>query len=188
MKPNCCNCQACSPQTVNLFTNPDIENSHPASLKTKPNPLSCPEHPHLQNLGSSFPQLPTKMLPKSTPPLQSHFSDPASSSHHAGIRATFNTNFKYSVNPGTRLGHCQNAPCRASPLGQLASSQVVVCHTPAASCPTLVGALLVQPGLINTTQSWAVATGEQKADNASSPASQKTHPQTVFQRDAKLIK
>lgn len=77
VKPNSCMCKTGFAQKfINLFTNAIIENSYPARLEMKPNPLACSECPDLQNCGlnSSFSQLPTKMLPKWPPRRCSHTS------------------------------------------------------------------------------------------------------------------
>lgn len=115
---------------MNLFTNATTENSHPASLEMKPNPLARTECSDLQNctLSFSFPQLPTnKMLPKSPPPLQSHFNDCVYGSCHDGPEATFNTQLRCSE-PGSRLQskpHSQvctwpssDVPCTRGPRGR----------------------------------------------------------------------
>lgn len=164
----------------------------------KPNPLSRSERPDLQNcsLSSSFPQLPTnKMLPKSTPLLQSYFNDCVYSSCHDGPEATFNTKYKYSVNPGTRLGH-HHVFCRASPLGTLASGRALACHAQAApeagcqpSC-TWRGALGAA-----WAQQWGVEPGRSRGGADSSqcrfPCLSMPHLQAAFHRDEfreKLIK
>lgn len=168
VKPNSCMCKTHFAQKViNLFTDATTENSHPASLEITPNPLACSECLDLQNcsLSSGFPQLPTnKMLPKSPPPLQSHFSDCVCGSCHDGPEATFNTQLRYSE-PGPRLGHRQDVSCRPSPTVRFAPGQAVAHHAHMApeegsQSSWAWGAFLVHPGL-------SAAEGEQTAGPAS---------------------
>lgn len=157
----------------------------------KPNPLARDEHPDLQNcsLSSLFPQLPTnKMLLKSTAPPQSYFSDCVYSRCHDGLEATANTQFDYSVNPGTRLGHSQDRPCRASPLGRSASGQAVARHGQAAP---EVGYQPSHAWRGSLGAAWAQHWGTEpgcgrggaESSQGRSPCLSKPHPQTAFQRD-----
>lgn len=167
MKPNSCMCKTGFAQKViNLFTNAIIENSHPARLEMKPNPLAHSECPDLQNcaLSSSFPQLPTnKMLPKPPPPLQPHFNDCAYGICHAGPKATFNSRLRYAE-PGPHLGHSRMCPAEQAP------SQG--CTWPSSGMPCTGGPRGRQPVILSLGGSLRLSTAweEQTASPAGSPA------------------
>lgn len=168
MKPSSCMCKTGFAQKViNLFTNAVIENSHPARLEMKPNPLARSECPDLQNcaLSSSFPQLPThKILPKPPPPLQPHFNDCAYGICHTGPKVTFNTQLRYSE-AGPHLGHSRMCPAEQAP------SQV--CTWPSSGMPCTGGPRGRQPVILSLGGSLGLSTarGEQTANPAGSPAS-----------------
>lgn len=158
MKPSSCMCKTGFAQKViNLFTNAVIENSHPARLEMKPNPLARSECPDLQNcaLSSSFPQLPThKILPKPPPPLQPHFNDCAYGICHTGPKVTFNTQLRYSE-AGPHLGHSRMCPAEQAP------SQV--CTWPSSGMPCTGGPRGRQPVILSLGGSLGLSTarGEQ---------------------------
>lgn len=129
--------------------------------------------------------LPTnKMLPKSTPPLQSDFNDCVYSSCHGGPEATFSTKFKHPVNPGAQL---RPASCRASPRLAKQWQATHMCPWWVASPPTRGGALRAAWA---QTRGTGPGCGQERADSSQCrfPCLSKAHLQAAFQRDEFRVK
>lgn len=142
------------------------------------------EHPDEQNcsLSSFSPQLPTnEMLPKPPQPLQSYVNDCVYSSCPDGPEPTFNTKLKYSVNPGTRLGHHQKMPCRASKPGGM-NSRRKQSQRWLPTIPPLEGSLSAARAQQRGAE-LGCGRGGAESSQRTLPCLSKPHPQAAFQRD-----